>query len=152
VARKWGLELAAFLLRLSLPTPFPQLLLNREELQQRASGDCKGSLAGRERVAALGKCAEQLERRWRSRMMSHCMEDLLSLQRSVEMKASLLMQAVSRQPGLLGGYGEYFVSSPLPLFMLHYLLGINLPDCLVIIPVPPLSLPSKNGLEAGFPG
>jgi len=49
VARKWGLELAAFLLCLSLPTPFPQLLLNREELQQRASGDCKGSLAGRER-------------------------------------------------------------------------------------------------------
>lgn len=71
----------------SSPPLFPQLLLNRQELQQRTYGDCKRSLAGRERVAALGKRSEQLERRWRSRMMSHCMEDLLSLQRTLEMNA-----------------------------------------------------------------
>lgn len=46
-------------------------------------------MAERERVAVLGKCSEQLERRRRSRMMSLCVEDLLSLQQTREMKTSL---------------------------------------------------------------
>lgn len=70
-------------------------------------------------MAVLGKCSEQLERRWRSRMMSRCTEDLLSLQQTMGMKASPLTQAVSRQTDWLGGFGEYFVSSPSPLSMLH---------------------------------
>lgn len=102
-------------------------------------------------MAVLGKCSEQLERRWRSRMMSHCMEDLLSLQQTMEIKASLLMQAVSRQTDLLGGYGEYFFSSPSPLSMLHYLLGLNLLDALVIIAVPLLSLSRQKLLGSWFP-
>lgn len=102
-------------------------------------------------MAVLGKCSEQLERRWRSGMMSHCMEDLLSLQQTMEIKASLLMQAVSRQTDLLGGQGEYFFSSPLLLSMLHYLLGINLPDSLVITPVPPLSLTRQTLPGSWFP-
>lgn len=53
---------------------------------------------------------------------------------------SLSPYAVSQQTDLLGGFGEYFLSSPLPLSVLRYLLGLDLPDSLVIIPVPPLSL------------
>lgn len=55
------------------------------------------------------------------------------------MKASLLMQAVPWHSDLLLVVREYF-SSFYPLFGLHYLLGIDPSDFLVVVPVPPLNL------------